>query len=64
MIRLGMHDLTACLYPKDPEFPPKANGLEKAVDKAYNDLMDALRQVSRIAVRLGYIDKEVKYDKK
>ena len=58
VVQLGMPDLEACFILGDPNDPVFDKDIEKAMDSAYYALNDSLRQISRIATRLGYIDKQ------
>jgi len=58
LIEEGMPELTACLeqYPEDYDLDP---ALAKAIDSAYRSMQDSLKQISRLAVRLGYLEKNI-----
>lgn len=64
LVELEMDDLLNCFDLGDPDNPIFGKDIEKAMDSAYYSMNDALKQISRIAVRLGYIDKEQHYNNK
>lgn len=59
-----MDDLLNCFELGDPDSLVYSKEIEKAMDSAYYSINDALKQISRLAVRLGYIDKEQHYNNK
>ena len=57
--REQMPELEFCFVPPpenpDDRYPDPA--IDKAMDVAYSSIVNSLKQVSRLAVRLGYLDK-------
>ena len=63
LVEQEMDDLLNCFELGDPENPAFPADIEKAMDSAYFSMNKALKEISRIAVRIGYIDKETQYNK-
>jgi hypothetical protein len=53
---IEMPQLKGCLLP--PYEGADGDGIDRAMGLAYRRITEATRQISRIAVRLGYIQKE------
>lgn len=64
LTELGMEELNNCFSLGDPEDPVFEKDIEKAMDMAYYSITDALKQISRLATRLGYIDKQQSHTQK
>lgn len=62
LVENEMHDLHNCFELGDPNDPVFDLDIEKAMDSAYYSMNKALKEISRIAVRIGYIDKETHYN--
>lgn len=62
LVEQEMHDLLNCFELGDPNDPVFPVDIEKAMDSAYYSVNKALKEISRIAVRVGYIDKETHYN--
>jgi hypothetical protein len=58
LIEQDMPYLLDCLVPSMDINDPGRQDIDKAMDSAYFMLNNSLKQISRIAVRLGYIDKQ------
>jgi hypothetical protein len=63
LVEEKMDDLLNCFELGDPSNPVFDLEIEKAMDSAYYSISKALKEISRIAVRVGYIDKETHYNK-
>lgn len=55
LIDLQMTELLDCFAP--PYKGGDEDGIDKAMSSAYRQMNNALKQISRIASRLGYVDK-------
>lgn len=64
LVEQEMDDLLNCFELGDPANPVFPTDIEKAMDSAYYSMSKALKEISRIAVRLGYLDKEQQYNSK
>lgn len=63
LLEQEMDDLLNCFELGDPSNPVFDLDIEKAMDSAYYSMNKALKEISRIAARIGYIDKETHYNK-
>ena len=59
LVEEEMDDLLNCFEVGDPENPAFDPDIEKAMDSAYYSINKTLKEISRLATRLGYIEKEV-----
>jgi hypothetical protein len=59
LVEEEMDDLLNCFEVGDPENPAFDPDIEKAMDSAYYSINKSLKEISRLATRLGYIEKEV-----
>jgi hypothetical protein len=59
LIDQGMDNVIGCFELGDPENPAFEPDIEKAMDSAYYSINKSLKEISRLATRLGYIEKEV-----
>lgn len=59
MLSQDMDNLIGCFELGDPENPAFEPDIEKAMDSAYYSMNKSLKEISRLATRLGYIEKEV-----
>lgn len=62
LVEEKMDDLLNCFELGDPANPVFDLDIEKAMDSAYYSINKALKEISRIAARIGYIDKETHYN--
>lgn len=59
LVENDMGVLVGCFELGDPEHPTYQPEIEKAMDSAYYSITKGLKEISRVATRLGYIEKEV-----
>ena len=64
LLKEGMPELAGALVlPEDEHDYYGEPSIDKAMDSAYRTTQDALKQISRLAVRLGYLERGQHYNR-